>query len=319
MGGSAGKPCGWCPGSDWWPGSAASSRDHDLQDDGVRERLRHGRQPSHEPRRLVGRGHPAHRRAGYRRRRRRPRVRRARIGSGRVGRRPDDLLQLGRFARGDVRERCPLQHTSCRPTGVGQPAGHDARDRRRHVREPLHVRWRASLETDAATYESRCTSDGERAELHLAPVRSPAPVPGLAIAPGERQAALGTVGVPHLVVLVADVELVDVVSRGRLLRSDPVLGPAGANVNFISPAGRASEWRMRTYERGVEDETLACGTGAVAAACALADWGLAKLPVTFWTRSAKRLEIRARKTPEGLYDDVWLGGEARLVVRGVIN
>ena len=176
-----------------------------------------------------------------------------------------------------------------------------------------------TLETDAATYESRCTSDGERAELHLAPVRSPAPVPGLAIAPGERQAALGTVGVPHLVVLVEDVELVDVVSRGRLLRSDPVLGPAGANVNFISPAGRASDWRMRTYERGVEDETLACGTGAVAAACALADWGLAKLPVTFWTRSAKRLEIRARKTPEGLYDDVWLGGEARLVVRGVIN
>src|SRR5205823_12776206 len=84
-------------------------------------------------------------------------------------------------------------------------------------------------------YESRCTSDGERAELHLAPVRSPAPVPGLAIAPGERQAALGTVGVPHLVVVVEDVELVDVVSRGRLLRSDPVLGPSGANVNFISP------------------------------------------------------------------------------------
>src|SRR5438309_8789831 len=84
------------------------------------------------------------------------------------------------------------------------------------------------LETDAATYESLCTSDGERAELHLAPVRSPAPVPGLAIAPGERQAALGTVGVPHLVVLVEDGELVGVVSRGRLLRCDPVLGPAGA-------------------------------------------------------------------------------------------
>src|SRR2546427_3186820 len=95
---------------------------------------------------------------------------------------------------------------------------------------------RMTLETDAATYESRCTSDGERAELHLTPVRPPAPVGGLAIAPGERQAALGTVGVPHLVVLVEDVELVDVVSRGRLLRSDPVLGPAGANVNFISPA-----------------------------------------------------------------------------------
>ena len=176
-----------------------------------------------------------------------------------------------------------------------------------------------TLETDAATYESRCAPDGERAELHLAPVRSPAPVPGLVTVPGERQAALGTVGVPHLVVLVEDVERMDVVTRGRLLRSDPALGPGGANVNFISPATRPSEWRMRTYERGVEDETLACGTGAVAAACALADWGLGKLPITFWTRSARRLEIRARKTEAGLYDDVWLGGEARLVVRGVIN
>jgi len=180
---------------------------------------------------------------------------------------------------------------------------------------PQHM----TLETDAATYESRCLSDGERAELHLAPVHSPAPVPGLATAPGERQAALGTVGVPHLVVLVEEVERVDVVTRGRLLRSDPALGRAGANVNFISPTARASEWRMRTYERGVEDETLACGTGAVAAACALADWGLAKLPITLWTKTARRLEIRARKTSEGLYDDVWLGGEARLVVRGVIN
>ena len=178
---------------------------------------------------------------------------------------------------------------------------------------------RMTLETDAATYESRCAPDGERAELHLAPVRAPAPVPGLATAAGERQVALGTVGVPHLVVLVEDVEPVDVVTRGRILRSHPALGPAGANVNFISPTARASEWRMRTYERGVEDETLACGTGAVAAACALANWGLAQLPITFWTRSAKRLEIRARKTSAGLYDDVWLGGEARLVVRGVIN
>src|SRR5207245_6743767 len=126
--------------------------------------------------------------------------------------------------------------------------------------------------------------------------------------------------------LVGDVERVDVVTRGRLLRSDPALGPAGANVNFVSATARATEWRMRTYERGVEDETLACGTGAVAAACALAEWGLAKLPIAFWTRSGRKLELRARKVSEGarkvsegLYDDVWLGGEARLVVRGVIN
>jgi diaminopimelate epimerase len=64
---------------------------------------------------------------------------------------------------------------------------------------------------------------------------------------------------------------------------------------------------------------LACGTGAVAAACALADWDLAQLPVRVWTRSRRRLDVQARKASDGLYDDVWLGGEARLVVRGVIN
>jgi len=187
---------------------------------------------------------------------------------------------------------------------------------------------RMTLETDAATYESRCapSSDGEGAELHLAPVQAPTSVPGLTTAAGERKAVLGLVGVPHLVILVDDVDGVDVLGRGRALRSDPALGPAGANVNFISPGGggeggggRASEWRMRTYERGVEDETLACGTGAVAAACAVAGWGLAEPPLTFWTRSGRRLEVRARRSADGSYDDVWLGGEARVVVRGVIN
>ena len=176
-----------------------------------------------------------------------------------------------------------------------------------------------ALETDAGTYQSRCTSqDDERAELHLAPVPPPGPVPGLILAPGEERAVLGTVGVPHLVVLVPDVSRVEVEARGRAMRSDPCVGPGGANVNFLS-GNHGGEWRMRTYERGVEAETLACGTGAVAAACALAEWGLAEPPVTVWTWSGRRLEIRARKDPQGLYDDVWLEGEARLVVRGVIN
>jgi diaminopimelate epimerase len=181
-----------------------------------------------------------------------------------------------------------------------------------------------TLETDAGTYVGRCDGNQreERAELHLAPVKAPAPVAKLGSLPNERRAVLATVGVPHLVVLVDDVDQVDVVARGKALRSDQALGPAGANVNFISaalgPQRRPSEWRMRTYERGIEDETLACGTGAVAAACALVEWGLAQPPFTFWTRSGRRLEVRLRKASD-VYDDVWLGGEARLVVRGVIN
>lgn len=174
------------------------------------------------------------------------------------------------------------------------------------------------LETDAGTYESR-GRDRDCAELHLAAVSAPVSVPTLAPGPGERQLALCTVGVPHLVVLVDDVETVEVTTRGKALRSHPSLGPAGANANFISQSHGRPDWLMRTYERGVEDETLACGTGAVAAACALTEWGLAQPPVTFQTRSGRELVVTARKTPEGAYDDVWLRGEARLVLRGVIN
>lgn len=180
-----------------------------------------------------------------------------------------------------------------------------------------------TLETDAGTYVSRCDGNQreERAELHLAPVKAPVTVEGLATVSGEQRGALGTVGVPHLVVLVEDVGQVDLIARGKALRFDPALGPGGANVNFISagPVRRASDWRMRTYERGIEDETLACGTGAVAAACALVEWGLGEAPFTFWTRSGRRLDVRLRKVSADVYDDVWLGGEARLVVRGVIN
>ena len=88
------------------------------------------------------------------------------------------------------------------------------------------------LETDAGTYESRSASEDGRAELHLAPVAAPLDVPRLRREEGEQRAALSVVGVPHLVVLVADVDQVDVVQRGRVLRHDPALGADGANVNF---------------------------------------------------------------------------------------
>ena len=71
-------------------------------------------------------------------------------------------------------------------------------------------------------------------------------------------------GVPHAVVFAPDVEKVDVKSLGRALRFHAAFGKAGANVDFASVGKKTIH--LRTYERGVEDETLACGTGAVAAA-----------------------------------------------------
>jgi diaminopimelate epimerase len=173
------------------------------------------------------------------------------------------------------------------------------------------------LETDSGTYESRNVGDGQ-AELHLTPVATPADVAGVLLQPGEERAAVSVVGVPHLVVLVTAVDQVDVAARGRALRFDPALGPQGANVSFVGPAQADAEWRMRTYERGVEGETLACGTGAVAVGCTLEYWGKATLPVTLWARSGRKLVVKARRASPGVYDDVWLVGEATMVFRGVM-
>jgi diaminopimelate epimerase len=178
---------------------------------------------------------------------------------------------------------------------------------------PLAMR----LETDGATYDSRCSREDGRAELRFTPIGAPRAVSGVALDAGERRAALAVVGVPHLVIEVEDLDGVDVGARGRLLRHDPSLGPEGANVNFVAVAPGAPAWRMRTYERGVEGETLACGTGAIAVACAVEAWGAAGLPLAIGTRSARVLEVRGRRAAQG-YEDVWLVGEARLVFRGVV-
>ena len=173
------------------------------------------------------------------------------------------------------------------------------------------------LETDAGTYQGRSLNGG-RAELHLAPVEAPAAVPGLGLVGRERQAVLSRVGVPHLIVLVDEVDQVALMERGRALRSDPALAPEGANVNFIS-ADENGTWRMRTYERGIEGETLACGTGAVGAGCAIQEWGLGRLPINIQSRSDRILGVRATKASTGCYEDVWLAGEGRMVFRGVIT
>lgn len=105
-------------------------------------------------------------------------------------------------------------------------------------------------------------------------------------------------GVPHAVVAVRGLDRYPVVEKGRPLRRR-----LGANVSFVERRGRAL--RIRTYERGVEDETLACGTGVVAAAAA---FGVSKLIV----RSGETLTVT-------LGDETWLEGPARVVFEGTIS
>jgi len=131
--------------------------------------------------------------------------------------------------------------------------------------------------------------------------------------PGEGEMRLGfaLVGVPHLVVLCRDVERAAIVDRGRELRHHPGLSH-GANVNFVS--ARGGRWRIRTYERGVESETLACGTGAVATALLLEAWGEAGQSMELETLSGRALRVRHRL--EGQRHYASLSGEARIVFVG---
>jgi diaminopimelate epimerase len=130
------------------------------------------------------------------------------------------------------------------------------------------------------------------------------------LAAGERRIGFARVGVPHLVVACADVDAVDVEGRGRLLRNLPSL-EAGANVNFVSRRG--PEWTYRTYERGVEEETLACGSGSVATAAMLMAWNGQHDPVRLITRSGAPLTVSFQTGVP------MLSGEGRLVFSGVLR
>jgi diaminopimelate epimerase len=149
-----------------------------------------------------------------------------------------------------------------------------------------------SIETDSGVLSARIRHDG-LPEIDLAPVEEVRLDAGIPLERGEERMGYALAGVPHLVIPVADLESTDVVGRGAPLRRHPSL-PLGANVNFLGRSQPGS-WRIRTYERGVEAETLACGTGAVASAILLTAWGLAVGPVEFVTRSGMTLGVRLRE------------------------
>jgi diaminopimelate epimerase len=174
------------------------------------------------------------------------------------------------------------------------------------------------IETDSGVVAARM-ADGVP-EIDLEPVidvRSKAP--GIEPGGGETSVGFALAGVPHLVVLCDDVSTVDLVGRGRPLRRHASL-PAGANVNFVSRAAdhgaSGGRWRMRTYERGVDGETLACGSGAVATAILLTHWGEASGPVELETRSGRVLRVRLKRANGGWSPS--LAGEGRIVYQGTL-
>ncbi len=122
-------------------------------------------------------------------------------------------------------------------------------------------------------------------------------------------------GVPHVVIEVEDLGAVDVGRLGALIRYHERFQPAGTNANFIQVTGPDS-LRIRTYERGVEGETLACGTGITAGGLVAGVLGRVSSPVRVTCASGDVLEVAFLKTPDGGAEQVTLTGPAVHVFRG---
>ncbi len=124
-------------------------------------------------------------------------------------------------------------------------------------------------------------------------------------------------GVPHVVIPVPKIDDVDVQREGAAIRHHKMFSPNGANVNFIEKRER-NKIAIRTYERGVENETLACGTGIVASALIFAATENASSPVQVIARGGDELQV-GFETIDGSFRNVTLTGPAEFVFEGAIE
>lgn len=129
------------------------------------------------------------------------------------------------------------------------------------------------------------------------------------------QAHFLNTGVPHVVIFVKDLEKEDLQKLGPEIRYHPLFAPKGANVN-LATWNEGAEIRIRTYERGVEGETLACGTGATAVALAAAYQHNLASPLFIQTASQERLRIDYDLTAHSQFSNITLTGPTKRIFQG---
>ena len=125
-------------------------------------------------------------------------------------------------------------------------------------------------------------------------------------------------GSPHHVEFVFDVEEVNVKQKGAEIRYGSPYFEVGSNVNFVEFIDENS-LKIRTYERGVEDETLACGTGVTAAAIAAFELGKVKENEVIVQALGGTLKVKFERHSSGGYENIWLTGPAEFVFSGEIE
>ncbi len=140
---------------------------------------------------------------------------------------------------------------------------------------------------------------------------------GLEVAGETKAVHFLNTGVPHAVVVIDELVGVNVQELGAALRYHTHFAPRGTNANFLEPTGPQSI-SIRTYERGVEGETLACGTGMVASALIFHELTGAPSPIRVSVRGGDTLEVAFEK--EGAaYQNVTLTGPAEFVFEGSVD
>ncbi len=199
--------------------------------------------------------------------------------------------------------------------GEAEMCGNGARCFARFANQVAGAHGKISFETPAGVISAELAGDlvtlrmTEPTELRLS-------IP-LLIGAEEKIVHFVNSGVPHVVVPVAHVGDVNVLRDGSALRHHEMFSPKGANVNFIEKRG-ADKIAVRTYERGVEDETLACGTGVVASALIFAATENVNGPINVIARGGDELRVGFEKT-DMQFRSVTLTGPAEFVFEGTIE
>jgi diaminopimelate epimerase len=199
--------------------------------------------------------------------------------------------------------------------GEAEMCGNGARCFARFANKMAGARDKISFETPAGVISAELTGDlvtlqmTEPTELRLSVA--------LRIGAEKRTVHFINSGVPHVVVPVAQVGDVDVLQEGSAIRHHEMFSPKGTNVNFIEKRG-ADKIAIRTYERGVEDETLACGTGVVASALIFAATEAVNGPIGVFVRGGDELRVGFEKL-NNEFRNVTLTGPAEFVFEGTMD
>ncbi|HYC90890.1 MAG TPA: diaminopimelate epimerase [Thermoanaerobaculia bacterium] len=177
---------------------------------------------------------------------------------------------------------------------------------------------RMTIETDSGIVSAEI-GEGGGVTISMPSPQSFRPVRPLAVGSQIIHGSSIRVGVPHYVVFLRDdLWSHNIVPLGRAIRTHRELEPdGGANVNFVTVRGEHAI-EVRTYERGVENETLACGSGIVSSAVVAAQFGKVTSPVSVLTRSGITLEVEF-VLRDGYAEEVRLRGDARLIYRATIT